>query len=95
MSFSPIEGGNLCFQVRERHGRARAAPARHADKKKAGTGCRTAVHVPALQCVSQVRECPNNMTAEQASRLKILDEANVYSEIQFAEYGYFFSSLQV
>ena len=53
------------------------------------------MHVPALQCVSQVRECPNNMTAEQASRLKILDEANVYSEIQFAEYGYFFSSLQV
>jgi hypothetical protein len=55
MSFSPIEGGNVCFQV---------------------------------------RECPNNMTAEQAGRLRILEEANVYSEIQFAEYGYFFSGLQ-
>ena len=55
ISFSPIEGGNVCFQV---------------------------------------PGCANNMTVEQHSRLKILDDANVYSEIQFAEWGYYFSGLQ-
>lgn len=55
ISFSPIEGGNVCFQV---------------------------------------PGCVNNMTVEQHARLKILDDANVYSEIQFAEWGYYFSGLQ-
>jgi hypothetical protein len=55
ISFSPIEGGNVCFQV---------------------------------------PGCVNNMTVEQHARLKILDDANVYSEIQFAEWGYFFTGLQ-
>eukprot|EP00665_Eupelagonemidae_sp_cell47_P011313 gene11313-6274_t len=42
----------------------------------------------------QVPECPNNMTAEQLSRLQLLEDANVYSEVQFAEYGYWFSGLR-
>ena len=55
ISFSPMQGGNLCFQV---------------------------------------PGCVNNMTVEQHSRLQILDDANVYYEIQFAEWGYYFSGLQ-
>lgn len=47
ISFSPIEGGNVCFQV---------------------------------------PGCVNNMTVEQHSRLKILDKANVYYEIQYDEF---------
>ena len=42
----------------------------------------------------QVPGCENNMTVEQNSRLGILDAANVYSEIQFAEWGYWFSGLR-
>ena len=52
ISFSPIQGGNRCFQV---------------------------------------PTCPNNMTVEQHSRLQLLEDSNVYSEIQFAEYGYWWS----
>ena len=48
ISFSPIQGGNVCFQV---------------------------------------PGCDNNMTVEQHARLQILDDANVYSDIQFGEYG--------
>ena len=43
---------------------------------------------------SQVPGCVNNMTVEQHSRLKLLDSANVYYEIQFAEYGYWYSGLR-
>ena len=38
--------------------------------------------------------CVNNMTVEQYSLLKILDEANVYYEIQFGEWGNYFAGLQ-
>ena len=55
ISFSPIQGGNLCFQV---------------------------------------PGCVNNMTVEQHARLQILDRANVYSEIQFGEWGNYFNNLQ-
>jgi len=82
ISFSPIQGGNVCFQV---------------------------------------PSCPNNMTVQQHSRLQILQDANVYSEvcrcfgcccgccccccpclislppapqIQFGEWGYWFAGLR-
>ena len=52
-------------------------------------------HGPLQQAACfQVPGCENNMTAEQYQRLAIFDEANVYSEIQFAEWGNFMTLLR-
>ena len=52
-------------------------------------------HYPLQQLACfQVPGCENNMTAEQYSRLAIFWEANVYSEIQFAEWGNFMTLLR-
>jgi hypothetical protein len=42
----------------------------------------------------QVPGCENNMTTMQYGRLAILDEANVYSEIQLGEWGNFMTLLR-
>ena len=42
----------------------------------------------------QVPECPNNMSEAQAQDLAAFDKANVYTQIQFGEWGYYFANLQ-
>jgi hypothetical protein len=42
----------------------------------------------------QVPECPNNMSQSQAQDLALFEQANVYSQIQFGEWGYYFANLQ-
>ena len=37
----------------------------------------------------QVPECPNNMSEGQAQDLMRFDQANVYSQIQFGEWGWY------
>ena len=42
----------------------------------------------------QVPECPNNMSQSQAQDLALFEQANVYSQVQFGEWAYYFANLQ-
>jgi hypothetical protein len=42
----------------------------------------------------QVPECPNNMSVAQAQDLLAFDQANVYHQIQFGEWDWYFAQLQ-